>query len=154
MEEKILSILLKMQEDIGGLKQTVGVMQEDIGDLKQTVGVMQKDINVLKENQTVMQEDIKTLKENQTVMQEDIKNLKEAQDKMQRAQDKMNIEIHEIKFELSGMKEVQEEILEELRISNLKQGQIIENLSRLEEENAKEHKEFDKRIRRLEAKAV
>lgn len=147
MEEKILSILLKMQEDIGGLKQTVGVMQEDIGDLKQTVGVMQKDINVLKENQTVMQEDIKNLKEAQDKMQK-------AQDKMQRAQDKMNIEIHEIKFELSGMKEVQEEILEELRISNLKQGQIIENLSRLEEENAKEHKEFDKRIRRLEAKAV
>ena len=154
MEEKILSILLNMQEDISGLKETVGVVQEDVKGLKETQAVMQEDIKGLKETQAVMQEDIKDLKENQAVMQEDIKDLKKNQYRMQKAQDKMNVEIHEIRFELSGMKEVQEEILEELRVSNLKQGQIIENLSRLEEENAKEHKEFDTRIRRLEAKAV
>lgn len=108
-------------------------MQGDISDLKTTVGIMQNDIKNLKESQDRMQK---------------------AQDRMQKAQDRMNVEIHEIRFELAGMKSVQEEILDKLRISNLNQGQILEKLSKLEEENAKEHKEFDTRIKRLEAKAV
>ena len=126
MEEKILSILLEMQGDISDLKTTVGIMQNDI----------------------------KNLKESQDRMQATQEKMQKAQDRMQKAQDRMNVEIHEIRFELAGMKSVQEEILDKLRISNLNQGQILEKLSNLEEENAKEHKEFDTRIKRLEAKAV
>ena len=126
MEEKILSILLEMQGDISDLKTTVGIMQNDI----------------------------KNLKESQDRMQATQEKMQKAQDRMQKAQDRMNVEIHEIRFELAGMKSVQEEILDKLRISNLNQGQILEKLSKLEEENAKEHKEFDIRIKRLEAKAV
>lgn len=126
MEEKILSILLEMQGDISDLKTTVGIMQNDI----------------------------KNLKESQDRMQATQEKMQKAQEKMQKAQDRMNVEIHEIRFELAGMKSVQEEILDKLRISNLNQGQILEKLSNLEEENAKEHKEFDTRIKRLEAKAV
>ena len=126
MEEKILSILLEMQGDISDLKTTVGIMQNDI----------------------------KNLKESQDRMQATQEKMQKAQDRMQKAQDRMNVEIHEIRFELAGMKSVQEEILDKLRISNLNQGQILEKLSKLEEENAKEHKEFDTRIKRLEAKAV
>ena len=126
MEEKILSILLEMQGDISDLKTTVGIMQNDI----------------------------KNLKESQDRMQATQDKMQKTQDRMQKAQDRMNVEIHEIRFELAGMKSVQEEILDKLRISNLNQGQILEKLSKLEEENAKEHKEFDTRIKRLEAKAV
>lgn len=133
MEEKILSILLEMQGDISDLKTTVGIMQNDIKNLKESQDRMQATQEKMQKAQDRMQK---------------------AQDKMQKAQDRMNVEIHEIRFELAGMKSVQEEILDKLRISNLNQGQILEKLSKLEEENAKEHKEFDTRIKRLEAKAV
>ena len=133
MEEKILSILLEMQGDISDLKTTVGIMQNDIKNLKESQDRMQATQEKMQKAQDRMQK---------------------AQDRMQKAQDRMNVEIHEIRFELAGMKSVQEEILDKLRISNLNQGQILEKLSKLEEENAKEHKEFDTRIKRLEAKAV
>ena len=133
MEEKILSILLEMQGDISDLKTTVGIMQNDIKNLKESQDRMQATQEKMQKAQDRMQK---------------------AQDRMQKAQDRMNVEIHEIRFELAGMKSVQEEILDKLRISNLNQGQILEKLSNLEEENAKEHKEFDTRIKRLEAKAV
>ncbi len=133
MEEKILSILLEMQGDISDLKTTVGIMQNDIKNLKESQDRMQATQDKMQKTQDKMQK---------------------AQDRMQKAQDRMNVEIHEIRFELAGMKSVQEEILDKLRISNLNQGQILEKLSKLEEENAKEHKEFDTRIKRLEAKAV
>ena len=140
MEEKILSILLEMQGDIS--------------DLKTTVGIMQNDIKNLKESQDRMQATQEKMQKAQDRMQKAQDKMQKAQDRMQKAQDRMNVEIHEIRFELAGMKSVQEEILDKLRISNLNQGQILEKLSKLEEENAKENKEFDTRIKRLEAKAV
>ena len=133
MEEKILSILLEMQGDISDLKTTVGIMQNDIKNLKESQDRMQATQEKMQKAQDRMQK---------------------AQDRMQKAKNRKNVEINEIRFELEGMNSVQEEILDKLRISNLNQGQILEKLSKLEEENAKEHKEFDTRIKRLEAKAV
>ncbi|NLI93394.1 MAG: hypothetical protein GX434_14785 [Peptococcaceae bacterium] len=90
-EDKILSLLEKMQYDITGIKSEIGVlhrkndmiigtiaeMKEDITVMKEDIAVMKEDIAVMKEDIAVMKGDITTLQTDMTVVKEDITIIKE-----------------------------------------------------------------------------
>ncbi len=61
-------------------------------------------------------------------------------------------EQEEMKTEIKKISNTQSKILEELRINNLKLSKVAERLEESISENREEHKIFDSRITRLEAK--
>ena len=98
MEEEILSILLNMQTDI----------------------------TTIKNNQTIMKEDISGLKEDVSKLNEDMINVKEEQKNMAGKIDDLQKTVNSIQAEQRKMKKVQENILNELRINNLKLAKVTE----------------------------
>lgn len=105
MEEKILSILSNIQEDIGIIKDNEEIIKKDVSALKIDVSVLKKDMS-------------------------------------------------EVKKRVSNLENIQEQILEELRINKLNVAQIMETLNRNVNENKKAHQMFDSRIKRLEKRAI
>ena len=87
----------------------------------------------VKKEQKTMTEKIETLQKTVNSIQSEQKEMKKVQDEI---------------------KKTQEDMLEELRLSNLRLAKVTENLTNTVEENNKEHKEFDSRITELERKAV
>ncbi len=112
MEEKILSILSNIQEDIGIIKDNGEIIKEDVLGLKEDVSALKIDVSVLKKDMS------------------------------------------EVKKRVSNLENIQEQILEELRINKLNVAQIMETLNRNVNENKKAHQMFDSRIKRLEKRAI
>ena len=112
MEEKILSILSNIQEDIGIIKDNEEIIKEDVSGLKEDVSGLKIDVSVLKKDMS------------------------------------------EVKKRVSNLENIQEQILEELRINKLNVAQIMETLNRNVNENKKAHQMFDSRIKRLEKRAI
>ena len=80
-EEKILSLLEFMAQDIGDLKQDVGHLKQDVGHLKQDVshlkqdvGNLKQDVGHLKQGQERLENEMATIKENVTATRVVIEN--------------------------------------------------------------------------------
>lgn len=121
MEDKILDILLNMQNDISTIKNDQAIIKEDVSGLK---------------------EDVVTLKKNQ-------KSIKKIQTEMKKEQKEMKKTLGQVQVE-QQMKKTQDDILEELGLGNLKLSQLLERVEKDFSENAKKHKEFDNRLIALE----
>ena len=119
MEEKILSILSNIQEDIGIIKDNEKIIKEDVSGLKEDVSGLKEDVSALKIDVSVLKKDMS-----------------------------------EVKKRVSNLENIQEQILEELRINKLNVAQIMETLNRNVNENKKAHQMFDSRIKRLEKRAI
>ena len=133
MEEKILSILLSMQSDITTIKDDQAIMKEDISKVKKDVSGLKEDVSGLKEDMAGVKKEQKTMRKKMETLQKTV---------------------NSIQAEQKEMKKTQEDMLEELRLSNLRLAKVTEKLTNTVEENNKEHKEFDSRIIELEIKAV
>ena len=126
MEEKILSILSNIQEDIGIIKDNEEILKEDVSGLKEDVSGLKEDVSGLKEDVSALKIDVSVLKK----------------------------DMSEVKKRVSNLENIQEQILEELRINKLNVAQIMETLNRNVNENKKAHQMFDSRIKRLEKRAI
>lgn len=89
MEEKILSILIEIQqdvkvlkEDVSGLKQDVSVLKEDVSGLKQDVSVLKEDVSGLKQDVSALKEDNKYIKGELAIMKNNIAKILEVQNNM------------------------------------------------------------------------
>ena len=135
MEDKILDILLNMQNDISTIKNDQAIIKEDVSGLKEDVSGLKEDVSGLKEDVSGLKEDVVTLKKNQ-------KSMKKIQTEMKKEQKEMKKTLGQVQVEQQQMKKTQDDILEELRLGNLKLSQLSERVEKGFEENTKEHKEF------------
>ena len=126
MEEKILYILLDMQQDV----------------------------KTIKEDQLVMKDTLANVQKEQASMKETLTNVQKEQSSMKRTLKNVQKEQKEIRKEQQEFKEGQAIFRKDLRIININVAKILETLTENLQDNKKEHEIFNKRITSLEMKTA
>ncbi len=107
MEEKILSILLEIQQDVKVLKEDVSGLKQDVKVLKEDVSGLKQDVSGLKQDVSSLKEDNKYIKGELAIMKNNIAKILEVQNNMnenfKRHQTQARIKYKEIDYRLARL---------------------------------------------------